>query len=156
MNIIYDGSSVRVVNQHLDDTYSLDELVFFIDKKTSMKNKLYLIIQDSAQKFDAVSLKQSNSTSSAYYNYVVNVDVPLKIKSGECRLSILGINVKSLEVDFSTSPLTIRLENNTYNFKAQIALIEQFSKTSSDTYKGMLEVCNQFAELLKLQSEKGA
>lgn len=148
MNIVCDGSSLKPVKQEAGRAYSLDELVFFVAKKY-MGYKLYLIIKSGA-KFDAVELKQSNSTNKDYYNFVCAENYPVKIQSGACEFSLLGFTPNSTSPEFSTSSISIQFNNDTYNFKAQINVIEQFSKASAEVYKGMYAIYEQMISLSKL------
>lgn len=158
MNIIFDGNKLTMVRASSQEC-SLDDIIFFVDKLIN-KYKLYMIIKDSTAKFDVVELKQTNTTNTKYYNYICSMDCPVKIESGKCELSLLGIDIGTGLVSFSTQPIPINLQNDTYNFKTQISLIEQFSKNAASTYNKMLELYNKVValsnlniDMLKEQSE---
>lgn len=78
---------------------------------------------------------------------------PIKITSGECKLSLLAVDKDTAEVKVSTSPITVKLENESYNFKAQIAVIEQFSYTSAEIYKNMAALYDKLTDLSNLNIE---
>lgn len=151
MNIVCDGATLRPIKQESGKAYSLDDIIFFVAKKY-VNHKFYLVVTDG-KKYDAVELKPTNSTNKDYYNFVANAADPLKIVSGNCDMSIIGFSNGDTTPDVITDKVSIKFDNTAYNFKAQISIIEQFSRVSADIYNKMLDVYNKFYELSKLNAE---
>jgi len=149
MNLIYDGENLTTTKFSSSQTYAPDEITVFISKEY-LNCKMYLVVRDCKNKMDVIKLKQINSTNIKYFNYTPAFDSPLKINEGECYISLIGINSENGVVQFSTPSITVLLANIDYNFKAQISLIEQFSKASASTYRQMYELYNKVVELTNM------
>lgn len=152
MNLIYSSDGFKATKFTNTQSYSLDEITFFMDKKY-VNLKLYLILKDSIGHIDVVSLRQSNSTNSNYYNYECDLSYPIKIKDGLCSISIIGIDPQDNSIKVSTSTFDILLDNILYNFKAQISLLDQFNKNAALIYNKMLSLYNGVVEISKLNSQ---
>lgn len=152
MNLIYDGESLSTAKYSSGQIYSLEDITVFVARKFS-NCKICLVIRDANNKCDVLELKQINSTNAKYFNYSVSFDSTVKIESGDCSVSLLGINLNSGFVDFSSSFINIKLDNINYNFKSQISMIEQFSKASASTYRQMYELYNKMIKITNLNIE---
>lgn len=151
MNIVYENKKLFPVKMQENKQYSIDDLVFYIPKNLSDK-KIFLIIGDGKD-FDAVELKQTNSTSKSYYNYICKMNNVIKVRSGICTFSLIGINKENFQIEFNSSPLSISLENELYNFKVRTSLLEETSKKISDTYKEIATIYNNMISLTRLNIE---
>ena len=146
MNLIYSNEGFRATKYTESQSYSLDEIMFFIEKKY-VNLRLYLILKDVLNHIDIVKLKQVNSTNVNYYNYTCDVSYPLKINNGVCAISLIGINPNTEHVDLSSTYFTLSLENNLYNFKAQIGLLEQFNRNIADIYNKTFELYQKVVQM---------
>lgn len=152
MNLIYSSDGFKATKYSELQVYSLDNITFFMDKKY-VNLKLYLILKDSDNRIDVISLRQSNSISQNYYNYECDLSTPVKIKDGLCSISIIGIDSQDSSIKVSTPCFDIKLENILYNFKAQISLLEQFNKNAAIIYNKILSLYNGMVEISNLHIE---
>lgn len=152
MNLVYDGSEFKTVKLLESKSYSLDDIDIFVSRKYA-NCKMFLIVRDNKNKVDTVELKQANSKNIQYYTYKAVMDTPLKFNEGACSVNLIGIDIDTSLIDFSTQPLNVNLVNEDYNFKAQIAQIEQFSKASAATYKKIYELYEKIIEITNLNIE---
>ncbi len=58
MNLIYSNEGFKATKFSESQSYSLDEITFFLDKKYVKKLRLYLILKDQKNHLDIVGLKQ--------------------------------------------------------------------------------------------------
>ena len=151
MNIVLNGDTLKPVKQVPGHAYTLEEIAFFIPRKY-VDYRFYLILTDG-KKYDAVELKQANSTSQDYYNFVCNMAMPVKIASGTAKFSIIGFQKGEVTPSVMTSDLSLQFDNIAYNFKAQISLLENFSHSSAEIYNRMVDVYQKICDLSKLNIE---
>ena len=137
MNLIYSNEGFKATKFSESQSYSLDEITFFLDKKY-VKLRLYLILKDQKNHLDIVGLKQVNSTSTNYYNYECDMATPVKICDGPCSVSIMGIDPATETIALSTGCFALNIKNDIYNFKAQIAMLEVFNRNAADIYNKTL------------------
>lgn len=152
MNIIYSDDGLRATKYNESKSYSLDEITFFIEKKY-IKVQFYCVIKDSIGRIDVVKMKQVNSTSASYYNYICSMDTPVKIKDGKCGISLMGINSDNNEIKLSSCSFDIMLKNDIYNFKSQIAILEEFNQNAANIYNKMLSLYNGVVEISNMNAE---
>lgn len=152
MNIIYSNDELRATKYTESQSYSLDEITFFIEKKY-IKAQFYCVIKDSSGRIDILKMKQVNSTSASYYNYICSMDTPVKIKDGKCSISIMGIDSDDNEINLSSGSFDIVLKNDIYNFKSQIAMLEEFNKSAAGIYNKMLSLYNKVIEISNMNAE---
>ena len=152
MNLIYSNGELKATKFSSSETYSLDEITFFIEKKY-VKLQFYCVIRDRVGKLDVVKLKQANSTSASYYNYVCSMDCPVKAKDGLCSISVMGIDPDTRVVELSTSIFELNIKNDIYNFKVQISLLEEFNQNAANIYNKVLSLYNGVVELSNLNAE---
>ena len=149
MNLIYSNGEFRATKFSETQTYILDEITFFIEKKYA-KLKFYLIVKDKENHLDIVLLKQTSNTNPNYCNYGCDISYPVNIHQGVCSISIIGIDLNLLSIELSSPYFILNLESDIYNLKSQIKIMEQFNKTGADLYDKTFSLYQQMLKMSEL------
>lgn len=126
MNLIFSNGELKSTKFSCSETYSFDQITFFIEKKY-VNLQFYCVVKDHTGKIDLLRLKQTNSTSASYYNYVCSMDFPTKAKDGKCTISLFGID-----------PATGSIEVSTPNFELNVKMISTISRLKFQCWKNSI------------------
>ena len=152
MNLIFSNGELKSTKFSCSETYSFDQITFFIEKKYT-NLQFYCVVKDHTGKIDLLRLKQTNSTSASYYNYVCSMDSPTKTKDGKCTISLFGIDPATGSIEVSTPNFELNVKNDIYNFKAQISMLEEFNQNAANIYNKILSMYNGVVEMSNLNAE---
>ena len=147
MNLICENRALTVVGSS-SQPCGLDELKFFVAKE--YQGYQLILVLNSGDQYDAVKMRQVNSDKQNYYSYECDGGYVVKIKTGACALSVIGINMEDTADMFSTNAVTVVLKNDSYNFKATINMIESFSVSAANTYSNMYALYQKMNNLAEL------
>lgn len=147
MNLICENRVLTVVGSS-SQPCGLDELKFFVAKE--YQGYQLILILNAGTQHDAVKLRQVNSEKQNYYSYECDGSYIVKIKTGDCALSIVGINTDGSSDMFSTNTVSIPLKNDNYNFKATINMIENFSVSAASTYANIYALYQKITDMTEL------
>lgn len=152
MNLIFSNGELKSTKFSSSETYSFDQITFFIEKKY-VNLQFYCVVKDHTDKIDLLRLKQTNSTSASYYNYVCSMDFPTKAKDGKCTISLFGIDLATSSIEVSTPNFELNVKNDIYNFKAQISMLEEFNQNAANIYNKILSMYNGVVEMSNLNAK---
>lgn len=141
MNIIYDidKNNLRLINFNSKKFYQLNELKFYIPKKTRITP--FLLIKNSKREKEILKLTQCGSDKN-YNIFNVSTEQTISIDTGDCSIALINI-----EDNFTFSAFQkISLDFDDYKIGNQLYLIEELSKNIILTYK-------QIEELTKMNIE---
>lgn len=141
MNIIYDidKNNLRLIGFDPREVYQLNELKFYIPKKTNITP--FLLIKNLKEEKEILKLTQRGSEKN-YNIFYVPIEQTISINKGNCSIALIDV-----ESDFILSTFqTISLNFDDYKIGNQLYLIEELSKNIILTYK-------QIEELTKMNIE---
>ena len=149
--ILMDNFNIRATSFNANNTYGLEDLLFYVPNKMNGAN-IYMMIIDSAGTKDIVPL-QYDGSHNEYKKYKINHSASIRIKSGECQLYVLTID-RTNTINSSTK-MDIKLAVENYKLMRQLYIVNELNGAMASMYEKILNMTEMNIDLYEKISALG-
>lgn len=143
--IMNDDLTIRTTQFDANSIYSLYDINFYIPTALSTY-KTFAIIEDNAGLYDICELAFEKNSSN-YCVYKFTQGQCLRIKTGNCRVTIMLINTNGFQDSKVSKSVEVNLNIDLYKMSHRLYITQQLSEEIAQCYKDNLKILDMMIDV---------